>query len=388
MPQTQHTPPAGGTATSDASAGNEVSLRIENLQTFFYTEEGEIPAVNGVSLSLKRGKVLAIVGESGCGKSVTSYSILRLIRSPGKIVGGKIIYYPRTDKPVDIVGLSEKSDTLYHIRGGEISMIFQEPMTALSPVHTVGNQICEAILLHQDMTPQQARAKAIDMLEKVGIHDPEQRIDQYPHQMSGGMRQRVVIAMALVCNPEILIADEPTTALDVTIQAQILGLIKGLQQERNTSVIFITHDLGVVAQVADEVAVMYLGRVVESGTVREVLKSPRHPYTKALLKSLPGMTQARGGRLPAIRGSVPSLTRIPKGCPFHPRCDFAVAGLCDVGGVPELLQTPSGHGVACLRAAEIAEDEEQARRTSTRGELAARAARQAANTPLTKKEEQ
>ena len=327
-------------------------LEVEGLQTFFCTEEGEIPAVNGVSFSLARGQVLALVGESGCGKSVTSYSILRLIRPPGRIVGGRIVFYPKEDDPIDIAALDEKSDLLYRVRGGHISMIFQEPMTALSPVHTVGNQICEAILLHQDVTEPAARELALAMLRKVGIPGAERRLDQYPHEMSGGMRQRVVIAMALVCQPEILIADEPTTALDVTIQAQILKLIKDLQRASGTSVIFITHDLGVVAQIADEVAVMYLGRVVEKAAVREALKRPIHPYTAGLLRSLPSMEGAKG-RLPAIKGSVPSLSAIPPGCPFHPRCEHAAPGRCDVGAPPALRTFSNGGQAACVRAEEL-----------------------------------
>lgn len=333
-------------------------LEIVDLKTFFFTEEGEIPAVNGVTLSLRRGRVLAIVGESGCGKSVTSFSILRLIRKPGKIVGGQLIFHPQSGgPPIDIATLDEDSDELYEIRGGYISMIFQEPMSALSPVHTIGNQICEAILIHQKVTKQQAREAAIEMLRKVGIPGAERRINQYPHELSGGMRQRVVIAMALVCNPEILIADEPTTALDVTIQAQILKLIKDLQEERGASVLFITHDLGVVAQIADDVAVMYLGRVVEKGTVREVLKSPIHPYTMSLLRSLPG-TQARGSRLPAITGSVPSLNAIPPGCPFHPRCPHAVVGRCNIGAPPKLRTFTNDRQAACIRIEEIHQLEE------------------------------
>jgi oligopeptide/dipeptide ABC transporter ATP-binding protein len=331
---------------------NNTVLQLEDLKTYFYTEEGEIPAVDGVTVSLERGKVLALVGESGCGKSVTSYSILRLIRPPGKIVGGKIVFQPKEGPAVDIAALDETSDALYQVRGGHISMIFQEPMTALSPVHTINNQISEAILLHQDVTPKQARERAIEMLRKVGIPGAERRIDQYPHEMSGGMRQRVVIAMALVCNPEVLIADEPTTALDVTIQAQILKLIKDLVAERGTSVVFITHDLGVVAQIADDVAVMYLGRVVEKATVREVLKTPLHPYTMGLLKSLPSSGKL-GQRLPAIRGSVPSLSNIPPGCPFHPRCPHAVRGRCDVGDRPALRTFTGGMQAACVRVEEI-----------------------------------
>jgi oligopeptide/dipeptide ABC transporter ATP-binding protein len=334
------------------NGNNNVALSIEGLKTYFYTEEGELPAVNGVTVALDRGKVLALVGESGCGKSVTSYSILRLIRHPGKIVGGKIVFYPQNGEPIDIAALNESSDELYQVRGGHISMIFQEPMTALSPVHTVNNQISEAILLHQDKTPQEAREMAIEMLRKVGIPGAERRIDQYPHEMSGGMRQRVVIAMALVCNPEILIADEPTTALDVTIQAQILKLIKDLVAERGTSVVFITHDLGVVAQIADDVAVMYLGRVVNKGTVRQVLKTPLMPYAMGLLESLPS-NQPPGHRLPAIKGSVPSLTNIPPGCPFHPRCPYAVPGRCNVGGPPDLRLFSDGQQAACVRVEEI-----------------------------------
>ena len=332
---------------------NDTVLELRDLKTYFTTEQGVIPAVDGVSVSLQRGRVLALVGESGCGKSVTSYSILRLIRPPGKIVGGQILFHPSDGgAPIDIVSLDEKSDKLYEVRGGRISMIFQEPMTALSPVHSINNQICEAILLHQDVTPARAREMAIEMLRKVGIPGAERRIDQYPHEMSGGMRQRVVIAMALVCNPEILIADEPTTALDVTIQGQILKLIKDLVSERGTSVVFITHDLGVVAQISDDVAVMYLGRVVEKSDVRGVLKTPLHPYTMSLLQSLPG-AGARGTRLPAIKGSVPSLTEIPPGCPFHPRCPHAVKGVCDVGDRPKLRTFSNGGQAACVRVEEI-----------------------------------
>ncbi len=329
-------------------------LRIKDLKTYFYTEEGEIPAVDGVDLTLERGKTLAIVGESGCGKSVTAFSILRLIQRPGKILGGKIQFFPKEGEPIDMVALDEKDERLYEVRGGRISMIFQEPMTALSPVHTIGSQICEAILLHQEVTKTEARRVAAEMLEKVGIPNANERLNQYSHEMSGGMRQRAMIAMALVCRPEVLIADEPTTALDVTIQAQILKLIKDLQEEIGTSVIFITHDLGVVAQVADDVAVMYLGRVVERASVREVLKSPRHPYTAALLESLPRMDSLQE-RLPAIVGSVPSLTKIPPGCPFHPRCSHAVAGVCDVGRLPKLESIGNDRLVACLRSEEIAQ---------------------------------
>jgi len=327
-------------------------LEIDDLRVYFYTEEGETRAVDGVHFAMDRGKIMAIVGESGCGKSVTAYSILRLIQKPGKIVGGTIRFYPREDAPVDITALDEKDEQLFSLRGGSISMIFQEPMTALSPVHTVGSQICEAILLHQEATPQEAERLAVEMLTKVGIPNAAQRLHQYPFEMSGGMRQRVVIAMALVCDPEILIADEPTTALDVTIQAQIMGLMKKLQQDLGTSILLITHDLGVVAQMADEVAVMYLGRIVEQAGVREVMKRPRHPYTIGLLQSLPSLHLDKEA-LPSIEGSVPSLTEIPPGCPFHPRCEHFEPGRCDVGDPPELEDVASGHRVACIRVRDV-----------------------------------
>ncbi|MBS0630905.1 MAG: ABC transporter ATP-binding protein [Verrucomicrobia bacterium] len=268
-------------------------LEVQNLQTSFFTSDGVMPAVNDVSFSLRRGQTLALVGESGSGKSVTAYSILRLVQPPGRIVSGKIKLHSERLGEVDLAKLNERSDTLYKVRGGVISLIFQEPMTSLSPVHTVGSQIAEAILLHQDVPKAQARAHTVEMLKKVGITRAEACFDQYPHELSGGMRQRVVIAMALVCRPELLIADEPTTALDVTVQAQVLGLIKTLQQEIGCAVLLITHDFGVVAQVADEVAVMQRGRIVEHGDVRAVLKAPQHPYTRTLLDALPSRRAAK-----------------------------------------------------------------------------------------------
>jgi oligopeptide/dipeptide ABC transporter ATP-binding protein len=348
---------------------DDVLLRVEDLKTYFVVNDEEIRAVDGASFVIRRGRTLAIVGESGCGKSVTAYSILRLIQKPGRIAGGRIILHPLGEpsgaatgirrkfnvgtEPVDIAALDERSELLFQLRGGVISMIFQEPMTALSPVHTVGNQICEAILLHQKVTAKEAEALAVEMLGKVGIPAPATRLRQYPHEMSGGMRQRVVIAMALVCQPWLLIADEPTTALDVTIQAQVLQLIKKLQEDTGTSTLLITHDLGVVAQTADEVAVMYLGRIVEQSAVIPLFRNPRHPYTRALMQSLPSLSKGRGSRLPSIQGSVPSLTDIPPGCPFHPRCQYAQAGRCDVGHPPPLETLAEDHKVACLRAMEI-----------------------------------
>ena len=336
-------------------SGEDVVLEVRDLKTYFYTEEGEVRAVDGVTFSMERGKILALVGESGCGKSVTAYSVMRLIQKPGVIKDGDILIHTKSGETLNTATMGDNSEEIFHVRGGLVSMIFQEPMTALSPVHTIGNQICEAILLHQDVTEEEAEARAVEMLTKVGIPGAENRLSQYPFEMSGGMRQRVVIAMALVCNPEILIADEPTTALDVTIQAQIMGLIKELQKEFNSGVLLITHDLGVVAQTADEVAVMYLGRIVEQSDLRPLFKEPRHPYTMSLLKSLPSLSQTRE-RLASIRGSVPSLMEIPPGCPFHPRCDYYKPGVCDVGGPPPLRELWPDHTVACYRAEEIHED--------------------------------
>ncbi len=335
-------------------ADESLVLEVKDLRTVFRSDEGELRAVDGASFSVKRGGTLAVVGESGCGKSVTAYSILRLVQPPGRIVGGQVLLHPGGgEAPIDVLKLDAKSEDLYRVRGGLAAMIFQEPLAALSPVHRVGEQIAEAILLHQPLTKAQARERTLEMLRKVGIHNPEARIDQYPHELSGGMRQRVVIAMALVCNPLLLIADEPTTALDVTLQAQILRLLKELQARLGTAIVLITHDLAVVAQTADEVLVMYLGRVVERAPVRAIMKSPRHPYTRGLLASLPGLGRAEGRRLPSIPGSVPALSDLPPGCPFHPRCAFAQAGRCDSGSPPALQPVGPGHEAACLRVHEI-----------------------------------
>ncbi|MBQ4337381.1 MAG: ABC transporter ATP-binding protein [Lentisphaeria bacterium] len=336
-------------------------LEIKNLRVSFFTDEGETRAVNDVCFEIPRGKFLALVGESGCGKSVTSYSILRLIQHPGKITGGQILLHNEDGSTVDIASLSEKDDKLYEIRGDKISMIFQEPMTALSPVHTVGNQLCEVLYLHRKISKQEAEKQVISMLGRVGIPAPERRFRQYPFELSGGMRQRVVIAMAMLSRPELLIADEPTTALDVTIQAQVLALMKSLQEETGNSVLLITHDLAVVAQVADLVAVMYLGRIVERGNVVDIIKDPLHPYTFGLLRSLPGMSKNKD-RLPSIPGSVPSLLDIPPGCPFHPRCDFAQKGLCDCGEPPPETDMGNGRMICCYRAAGIRQLLEEKRR--------------------------
>jgi len=313
-------------------------LDVRNLQTYFFTDEGTARAVDDVSYQIPEGEILAVVGESGCGKSVTALSIMQLIPvPPGKIMGGEIRY-----KGMDL--LCKKDEEMRKIRGNEISMIFQEPMTSLNPVFTIGDQIMEAILLHQDVDKAQARVQAIEMLRKVGIPSPEARIDEYPHQMSGGMRQRVMIAMALSCNPSLLIADEPTTALDVTIQAQILDLIRSLQKDVGMSVLLITHDLGVVAEMADEVVVMYAGKVVESADVRTLYHKHRHPYTEGLFHSLPSI-ETPHDRLQAIEGNVPTPYNFPSGCRFRDRCPIAEP-LC-AHEIPPLLEFEENHFVAC-----------------------------------------
>jgi peptide/nickel transport system ATP-binding protein/oligopeptide transport system ATP-binding protein len=314
-------------------------IQVKNLRTSFFTPEGEVRAIDGVSFEIAEGKTLGLVGESGCGKSVTSLSIMRLIPSPpGKIVGGEIIYRGR-----DLLKLN--NEEMRKIRGNEISMIFQEPMTSLNPVFTVGNQIGEAIRLHQGLGKKETRQKTIDMLRLVKIADPESRVDAYPHQLSGGMRQRVMIAMALSCNPSLLIADEPTTALDVTIQAQILELMKELQQKFGMALLLITHDLGVVAEQANEVAIMYAGKIVERATVQAIFAQPFHPYTVGLLNSLPGARGKKKKRLAAIPGVVPSPLHLPTGCRFRDRCPKA-QGVC-ADAEPPLVEKESGHWVAC-----------------------------------------
>ena len=291
-------------------------LSVKNLKTYFRTEAGEAKAVDGVSFDIDRGETLGLVGESGCGKSVTSLSVMRLIpEPPGKTVGGEIRY-----RGQDFFQISD--DDMRKVRGNDIAMIFQEPMTSLNPVFTCGYQIDEAVILHQGLNPTQAREKTVEMLKLVGIPDPEQRANEYPHQLSGGMRQRVMIAMALSCNPDVLIADEPTTALDVTIQAQILELLEKLQTELGMAVLMITHDLGVIAEVADRVAVMYAGKVVEMSEVNRIFKTPRHPYTIGLLESIPKLNEQKE-TLSVIPGTVPEATRFPVGCRFAPRCSQA-----------------------------------------------------------------
>lgn len=317
---------------------DNILLEVRDLKTSFFTYNGEVKAVDGVSFYVERGEAIAIVGESGCGKSQTMLSVMRLLQDPGRIVRGEIIFDGE-----DLVKKSEREMQL--IRGNEIAMVFQDPMTSLNPVIAVGRQICEVLELHQGMNHKQARERAIEMLRLVGIPNPEQRVDEYPHQFSGGMRQRAMIAMALACNPKLLIADEPTTALDVTIQAQILELMKELKQKISTSIILITHDLGVVAGMAQRVLVMYAGKIIETAPVRELYENPQHPYTWGLLKSVPRLDAREKRRLVPIEGSPPDLLKPPAGCYFNPRCRYAMK-ICELEA-PPVTTVKDGHQCAC-----------------------------------------
>jgi oligopeptide/dipeptide ABC transporter ATP-binding protein len=322
----------------------DILLQVEGLTTRFFTDEGVSYAVEGVSFAIPRGRTLALVGESGCGKTVTALSILRLIPDPpGRIVAGSVRL-----GSTDLLGLSEAE--MRRVRGNRISMVFQEPMTSLNPVFTVGDQIIEAVVLHKKVGRYEATEQTIEMLRKVGIPDPEARIREYPHQMSGGMRQRVMIAMALVCGPQLVIADEPTTALDVTIQAQILDLLRALQADIGMSILLITHDLGVVAEVAHHVCVMYAGRIVEEADVQELFDNPLHPYTVGLFRSRPSLEHR--GPLAAIPGTVPSPLAIPPGCPFHPRCPLSDGVRCAIERPPLQLHV-AGHTAACWYAGRV-----------------------------------
>jgi len=332
---------------------NNLLLEIKDLRVSFPLDEGTVRAVEGVDLAIRPGEVLGVVGESGCGKSVTAHSILRIIAAPGRIDSGQILFHPtgqsgaHDNGVIDLAQLHPTGSEIRNIRGKDIAMIFQEPMSSFSPVHTIGSQIDEAILLHQKVSSEKARELTIELLRLVGIPSAEQRADNFPHQFSGGMRQRAMIAMALSCNPALLIADEPTTALDVTIQAQILELMRGLQKRLGMAVMFITHNLGVIAQIADTVAIMYLGQVVEHGPVRDILRNPKHPYTVDLLRAVPRLGKTAGQRLFAIEGSIPSPFQRPSGCPFHPRCNRAVEGRCEVYQ-PALTHLDDEHSVRCL----------------------------------------
>lgn len=320
----------------------EYLLDVKNLKTYFYTDRGIVKAVDGVDFAVRPGETLGIVGESGCGKSVTSMSVMRLVESPGEIAGGQIFFEGQ-----DLTTVSE--ETMQHIRGNDISMIFQEPMTSLNPVFKIGEQISEVLILHQNLTKEQARQKSIEMLKLVGIPRAERIVDDYPHQLSGGMRQRVMIAMALACMPKLLIADEPTTALDVTIQAQILELMNELKEKLNTAIMLITHDLGVIAKMADHVIVMYCGKVVEDAPVVDLFENPKHPYTVGLLGSIPDIN-AESSVLESIDGSVPNPLYLPKGCYFAPRCKHAYEKCHNER--PELVEIEPGHRVSCFVFAE------------------------------------
>jgi peptide/nickel transport system ATP-binding protein len=325
---------------------------VRDLRTYFYLREGIVRAVDGASFAIRRGKTTGVVGESGCGKSVTAQSIMQIVPKPGRIVGGEITFHyggpgaAKEGAQIKITDLAPQSDEMRAIRGSAIGMIFQEPMSSFSPVHTIGDQLSETILLHQSVSKGTAREMALQMMGHVGIANPECNFAAYPYQLSGGMRQRAMIAMALMLRPSLLIADEPTTALDVTTEAQILRLMRRLQGELGMAIMFITHDLGVIAEMADDVVVMYLGRVVEYAGVDAIFHEPRHPYLQALLRSIPRIGVKGGGRLAAIEGMVPNPLDIPAGCPFHPRCPELIPELCDVQTPPDTL-LGQRHMVAC-----------------------------------------
>lgn len=328
---------------------DDILVEVKDLKTYFMLHEGTVRAVDGATFSIRRGRTLGVVGESGCGKSVTSQSILRIVPPPGKIVSGQIIFHRNVKKDggsvveelIDLTTLDPDGEKIRRIRGKEISMIFQEPMTSFSPVHTIGEQIVEALLLHVTNDKKEARERAIDMLNRVGMPQPSRTIDRYPHQLSGGMRQRAMIAMALSCQPSLLIADEPTTALDVTTEAQILELMKKLQADMGMAIMYITHNLGVIAEMADEVVVMYLGKEVELADVASLFDAPKHPYTRALLRSIPRVGRKSRTRLESIEGMVPDPYSIPAGCPFHTRCKEVLPDICPVKEPPFVQVGPN-----------------------------------------------
>ncbi len=317
-------------------------LEVRNLQTYFKTEGGVVKAVDGVSYHLDEQEIIGVVGESGCGKSVTQLSVMQLISSPGKIVGGEVLFEGR-----DLLKYAKNGPEMRSVRGGKIAMIFQEPMTSLNPVLTIAKQMTEMLELHLGMNYREARDRAVELLSMVGIPGAESRVDDYPHQFSGGMRQRVMIAMGLSCNPKILIADEPTTALDVTTQAQLLELMKEMVQRLRTSLIIVTHNLGVVARYAQRLYIMYAGRIVESGTTKEIFGNPRHPYTRGLLKCVPRLDEERGRKLVPIDGLPPNLINMPDACAFQPRCSDHCE-TCNDGTCPSLIDVGNGHYVSCI----------------------------------------
>ena len=329
----------------------ESVISVKNIKTYFYSENRCNRAVNGVSFEVKRGRTLCVVGESGCGKSVTASSIMQLLPRLARIEEGEIIYHSEDKGDIEIHKLKRNGKEMRELRGKDIAMIFQDPMTALNPVFKVGDQIAENIMQHEKVSKKEAKARALELLTQMGIPEPEKRIDQYPHEFSGGMRQRAVIALAMSCNPKVLLADEPTTALDVTIQAQIFELMDMLKEKFNTAIMLITHDMGVVSELADDVLVMYMGNVIESGTAREVLKNPKHPYTKALLASIPVLGRGKDQQISPIRGMTPNPYNRPKGCQFEPRCDFA----CDKCKecMPDETMLEGTHMVRCHNWEEV-----------------------------------
>ena len=339
-------------------------LIVKNLKTYFEMDEGTVKAVDGVSFDVRPGQVVGIVGESGCGKSVTIKSVLRIVQRPGRIIEGEILFWPQKTAGadgsyVDLARLDSRGKAMRAIRGNEIALIPQEPMAAFSAVHTIGNQIVEAIRLHQEVSKGEAERLAVERLREVGVPNPELRLDAYSWELSGGLRQRAMIAMALSCNPSLLIADEPTTAIDVTTQAQVLNLLRGLQRHHNMAIIFITHDLGVIAQVADFVVVMYLGLVMETGPIDDIFHDAKHPYTRALLKSIPTIHSASKEFLPTIEGSIPHPFNRPAGCPFYPRCDQFMPGTCNVL-TPEVQPVAEQQAVSCFLYHDAAEEDWEA----------------------------
>ncbi|WP_236567950.1 MULTISPECIES: ABC transporter ATP-binding protein [unclassified Nocardiopsis] len=332
---------------------DDVVLDIRDLRTYYTTDDAVVKAVDGVDLTVRRGGTLCVVGESGCGKSAMARSVLRLVDPPGEVVGGRILLYPAEGpgEPLDLAALRPTGREIRAVRGRDVAMVFQEPMSSLSLVHTVGDQIGESLRVHHGVSRREARKRSVELLERVRVPGAERVVDSYPFQISGGMRQRVMIAMALACGPRVLVADEPTTALDVTTQAQILDLFADLRHDTGMGLLFITHDMGVVAEIADEVAVMYLGTVVEQGPVDDVFHDPRHPYTRALLEAVPRMGASRSRRLPTIRGTIPDPGNQPTGCVFRTRCPEAVEGLCDTT-VPPVTAPGPGRRVRCLLVGE------------------------------------
>lgn len=334
-------------------------VEVKNLKTHFFMDQGVVRAVDDVTFTISRGKTLGVVGESGCGKSVTGFSIMRLVQKPGRIVSGSILYHQlsadgRSEEVIDIAKLKEDSRQVHQFRGGEVGMVFQEPMTSLDPVYTVGNQLEEAIFSHRKATKAEAKDIIIQMLNRVRLPNPERLYDTYPYQLSGGMRQRIMIAMGLLTRPQLLIADEPTTALDVTTEAQILDLLSELQEDMGMSILYITHNLGVVAEMVESSIVMYLGKIVEQADVITLFEDAKHPYLQALLRSIPKVGEKSDSRLASIRGMVPNPLNIPSGCPFHPRCPKAMRGLCNVK-LPAMTDLGSGHLVRCFLYNDAAE---------------------------------